>query len=83
MSVPNMLWRHLREISCEMKPKLITYKIPLYMPQERLVFNASEVVITFLADKEIPKVICFDKTEIKGQQLYSVELIQRSTPPLQ
>ena len=80
MSAPTtlMLFRHYREIGCELLPKLITYKIPLYLPQERLLFGASQLYITFQSDLEIPKVVQFDSDKkCNGHQAYALELRQR------
>lgn len=80
MSAANMLWRHAREISCEMLPKTLRYSIPLILGQEQALFKAETLVITFHLDQDIPSTVVFDRNNLvcsHSKIQYAVELVQR------
>lgn len=75
-----MIWRHLREISCEMLDNRIRYSVPLYLGQEHALFKAETLVITFNLDQPIPSTVVFDKNNLlcsHSKIQYVVELAQR------
>lgn len=81
-----MLWRHTRDVSCEMLPKLLQYRIPLILGQEQALFKAENLYLSFRLDQPIPSVVVFDKQNRKQPNedvCYVLELTQRKTPQLQ
>lgn len=81
-----MLWRHTRDVTCEMLPKLLQYRIPLILGQEQALFQAENLYLTFHLDRPIPSVVTFDKKNLKCLHTdikYAIELTQRNSAQLQ
>ena len=69
--------RHSKEVLVELLPKVLRYSIPLYLPSERLVFKASELILEF-KPHNMPDYICFDTLRYQTNNppsLYSIQVI--------
>ena len=70
-----MLLKHSRDIVVDVLPKIIRYRIPLYLPTEQQVWEASQLVLEVVPET-VPKAVEFDQLlqYVKKEKELRVEL---------
>ena len=67
---------HVRDVAVRFTQQAIKYKIPLYLPHERLIFGATELELEVHA--KIPEVVpAYDMKKVLGSKVFSISF----TPP--